>query len=68
MESALIACWLGAGRKRNIRDSDVVCECMRWYGLMAEKAQQEMEQSGHVGTAAFRGWLIDEVSQSENMA
>ena len=51
-----------------IRDSDVVCECMRWYGLMAEKAQQEMEQSGHVGTAAFRGWLMDEVSQSENMA
>ena len=34
----------------------------------SEKAQQEMEQSGHVGTAAFRGWLIDEVSQSENMA
>ena len=68
MESALIACWLGAGRKRNIRDSDVVCECMRWYGLMAEKAQQEMEQSGHVGTVAFRGWLIDEVSQSGNMA
>ncbi|MCH4191815.1 MAG: hydroxyethylthiazole kinase [Butyrivibrio sp.] len=62
MESALISCWLGAGRKQNIRDSDMVTACMRWYGLAAEKAQKEMEQSGHMGTASFRGWLIDQVS------
>ena len=41
----------------------IVHQTLEMYGQAAEDAEQEMQASGHTGTATFRTYLIDRISR-----